>query len=226
MTNALRIAARPRASLTALTAALAMLAGAGCASPTRSSAATTASPSARPSAPPIGALAGYAGRPLVVFPLQRVTGDSATTGTSGDSLRRVFDDALLSAARDKGVSRGWALAADLERSARRNPGFVADPHALTVGGLASRRSGDGVSGPLGGEVRGTVALHDARFAVVPHLLKVATSAIGRTATLSLVVIDARLAQVAWRGDVAGEGATDAAAIVSAADRMAALFVAP
>jgi hypothetical protein len=188
----------------------------------------SASPGATPTpsaaAAPSGALAAYAGHPLAFFPLQRVTGDS--TGVAADSLRQRFDDAVASAARGAGVATGWAMAAELERSARRNPGFVTDPRTLSIGGLASRRPDDEISGALGGELRSAVALHDARFAVVPFLLRVAADGGARRATVSLVVVDARTARVVWRSEAAGVGASDVLATAVAAEHVAALFVAP
>jgi len=200
---------------------VALAASAACAS--HPAAATGAAPAPAVTATQAGALAAYAGHPLAVFPLQRVSDSSAA---APDSLRQRFDDAFAAAARAHGVASGWAMAAELERSARRNPGYVTDPRALTIAGLASRRSDDGLTAQLGGEVRAAVALHDARYAVVPHLLRFAPDGAGRGATASVVVIDARLARVVWRADVAARSADDATATTAVAERVAALFVAP
>ncbi len=210
-------------------AALALLLGASCATAPAGAAGAPApgtaaeavpTPARATAATHDGELAAYAGHPFVVYPLQRVTTESELAAP--DSLRAVFDRALAAAVKSRGVGGGWALAADLERSARRNAGYVSDPHALSVAGLAAVRVGDPVSGTIAGELRGAVALHDARVALVPYAMRV-----GPRTSVSISVVDARLARVLWRGEVAVDAATAGAGptVEAAADRVASLFVA-
>jgi len=47
-----------------------------------------------------------------------------------------FDDEFAFAIRDRGLKVQWAFPPDLARSARRNPGYTADPYELTLAPLA------------------------------------------------------------------------------------------
>src|SRR5690606_10499388 len=117
------------------------------------------------------------------------------------------------------------------RTARRNPTYVADPDALAVNSLARLRPGDALLEPLASELRGLVALGDARHVLLPVELRAQPAEGDPPGTarmvLLLAAVDARLSQLLWMGPIAGDPATafNAAAVESVAAKLADLVVA-
>jgi hypothetical protein len=152
---------------------------------------------------------------IVVAPAQRLRGaDSvgwaAAVGPAADYLRLV-DDEIAFALRERNVGAAWVFPAQLAAVARRNAPVAADPYALHVAPLLAPppRSGGPteVVDPLAAQARSLVALHDARYLLVPAELRferVAAPAGAARAVLHLAVVDARLARVRWAGAVASD----------------------
>ena len=169
----------------------------------------------------------------MVFPVQTLRASVAEwtdkIGASRTYLGAV-DDEIAFAARERAFPGKWAYAADLARSARRNPGHASDPYALTLAPLAaSERNPDVmIAEPLAGQLRTLAGLHDARYALVPTELRIAPdSAGGGRAVLHLALVDVRQARVAWKGDVASDvvRAFSPAVAAGVAGRVADLFTA-
>jgi hypothetical protein len=93
---------------------------------------------------------------------------------------------------------------------RRNPAFGADPYALSAEGLRAgvRRSNANLGEPLASQVRSLIALTDARFAIVPVEVRFvpAPADSGTRAILRVALLDGRLSQITWAGDVATDPA--------------------
>ena len=192
-------------------------------------------------APRPGVLATFVGQPLVIVPTQRLqlaNGAPSWAPQPADArgYLAALDDEIVAALRDRGVVGHWVLPEQVVRSARRNPTFASDPHALSVEPLLPRaRSGGAASeiaDPLRSQLRAITALsEDARFVLVPVELRFerapAGPAAGR-AVLHLALVDTRLAQVRWTGDVASDDASSLSPAVAAslADRVATLAAAP
>jgi hypothetical protein len=143
----------------------------------------------------------------------------------------MIDSAIVAELAARGTGRTWTMPHVLVRTARRNPAFATDPHALSAEALRHgvRRTNPRLGEPLASQMRSLVALTDARHALIPVELRFeATSAGAGRALLRLVLVDARLAEIQWAGDVSMEDALpDASEIAGAlAKRVAELFVAP
>lgn len=138
------------------------------------------------------------------------------------------DDEIAFAVRDHGVKGQWAFPADLARSARRNPGYTADPYNIAVDALTPvERDADKIIGePLAGQLRAFAGLFNARYALVPVDLRLVPDASGGRASLHLVVVDTRAARLTWKGDVSGDGVKNFTPAVAAglAGRVADLFI--
>ena len=230
-------------SVTALVSALLCAACAsapsGGAAPGSAAAADTTA--GRAIVPRPGVLATFVGQPLVIVPTQRLQLANgapawAPQPAGARGYLAALDDEIVAALRDRGVVGHWVLPEQVVRSARRNPTFASDPHALSVEPLLPRaRSGGAASeiaDPLRSQLRAITALsEDARFVLVPVELRFerapADPAAGR-AVLHLALVDTRLAQVRWTGDVASDDASSLSPAVAAslADRVATLAAAP
>jgi hypothetical protein len=188
--------------------------------------------------PDVRPLAPFAGQRVAVLPAQRLRpADSAAWGARVPAPRAylgVVDSALAATLAERGLATAWALHSDVVRSARRNATHAADPYALAVNPLLpSRRPAPtpDVPEPLATQLRTLVALNDARYALVPVELRFerqpGPAGAGR-AVLRLAVLDARSAQIAWAGDVAGDTASalTPALAASAAVHFADLVAAP
>ena len=179
-------------------------------------------PAAEPTPPPLAALAAQR---IVVVPTQRLReagalGWLAQAGVPRDYLAG-FDAAIAAALAERGAGGSWVMPQDVLRSARRNPTYATDPYALAVSSLEpSRRPPPRdapLAEPLASQLRAIVALGDARYVLLPVELRFervtppAGAAVeggteGGRAVLRVALVDARLAQVRWAGDVASEGA--------------------
>jgi hypothetical protein len=196
----------------------------------------TASPEAATDAQPARPLASLATQAVALVPAQYLrAGDSASAGAGLGPSRQVLaslDSAIVAELDARGTARMWVMPEALTRSAKRNPAFTSDPHALSAETLRSgvRRTNPRLGEPLASQMRSLVALTDARFGLIPVELRFEPQPGGATrAMLRLVLIDARLAQIAWAGDVTSDVATpitSAAIVAGLARRVADLLVAP
>ena len=197
-------------SLTRLkrTALAATLAGAtACAS-----AATTPREQEAPPPSPAAPLAVMAGRPVLVLPVQYVTfSDSLSRSLQlplADQYLAALDDSIATALGDRGL-RSWTFARAITASARRNAGMTADPHAVAAERLRRlvRAGDDPLSEPLASQIRSLVALGDARYVVLPAMLRLDNRVAGARGSLLVYLIDARTSRIQWSGEVSGEGTT-------------------
>jgi hypothetical protein len=177
-----------------------------------------------------GALAPLASEALVVLPVQSLrVSVPEWTEKVGDprAYLSTVDDEIAFAVRERGVKGQWAFPPDLARSAKRNPGYTADPYNIAVSALApvERDAEKIIAEPLAGQLRAFAALFNARYALVPVEMQLVPDSAGGRATLHLVVIDTRAASLTWKGDVPGDGVRNFTPAVAAgiAGRVADLF---
>jgi hypothetical protein len=143
-----------------------------------------------------------------------------------------LDSAIVAELDARGTARLWVMPEALTRSAKRNPAFNSDPHALSAEALRAgvRRTNPRLGEPLASQMRSLVALTEARFRLIPVELRFEPQPAGATkAILRLVLVDARLAEIAWQADVTTDVAspiTSAAIVTGLARRVADLLVAP
>jgi hypothetical protein len=175
-------------------------------------------------------LAQYAATKVAVVPVQFYRADTLAWATPPSaSIRAAFDSLLSEALDEHGLKGMWATPADVQRAARRNAMYAADPRNL---GAFSVRNGTGKDGaitdPLAGNLRRVVALHDARYVLMPVELRVAGGAGAAHLEVRLLLVDARLNTALWQVDLQGDRspAYAPALLQALATRIADLVVAP
>ena len=165
--------------------------------------ATAAAPS-----PDVRPLAALSAQHVIVVPAQRFSNASgiAIQGSARELLD-ALDGEIASVLGERGVRGMWAFASDVARSAQRSPTLAPDPRTLAVNELAldRRKAGALLTEPLASQLRALVALHDARYALVPVELRIQPLGAGSArGVLRAALVDARQSQVRWAGDVAGD----------------------
>lgn len=181
------------------------------------------------------ALAALATQPVALTPAQYVRGGDSTGWASrigpAPAFLRSLDSAIANELLSRGTARTWVTAEALGRSARRNPAFTSDPYALSAESLRHgvRRTNARLGEPLASQMRSLVALTEARHALVPVEVRFEPATNGAVRViLRLALIDARLAEIQWAGDVWTEEALPTVPDIAAAlaDRVADLIAAP
>lgn len=181
---------------------------------------------------PVRPLAVFATQRLVVVPTGRVRADSLGWVAPGSArqVARQLDSALALVLDDRGLAQRWVLPAALVRTFERNRSYAADPYLLSIEPVRSPKfvTGERYGEPLSSQLRTMVALEqDTRFVLMPIELRYEAAGATARGVLKLALLDPRLAQAVWVGDVAGGFAsTPAAAHASVASRIVDLFVAP
>lgn len=187
------------------------------------------------------ALAGLATVPVIVTPAQSIrAGDPmgwATRTRSRDFLRGL-DGEIAFVLRERGIDSVWKLPERLAADLRRNPSLGVNLGALASTPLADPtiKIGQRVGDPLLSQLRTLVALHDGRHALLPVEVRFIPEGTSPTAgqpttgraVLRLVLVDARLGEVRWVGDVRSDVTTNPSKAVEAtlAQRVADLIAAP
>jgi hypothetical protein len=176
---------------------------AGCASPRQAEQSSDIALAARR---PLELLAGQS---VLVLPTQYLSFGDSLDWKSAVTRRAEFiaglDDEIGFALGERGLSRKWTYASEISRVARANSSMVADPHALSAESLRGPTKVDQhLPDILGTQIRTLLALENGRFVLLPVELKTASSNGTGVAVLKLVLIDGKLANVKWVGEVASE----------------------
>jgi hypothetical protein len=191
----------------------------------------------RPTATPARPLAGIAAQRVVVAPALVVReGDPAGWAARIPRLReflRVLDDEIAAALADRGLGQAWVFPDQLWRGHSRNPSLGVDPYRLATQPLRGARLavGERLPEPLASQLRALVAVHDSRLVLLPIEVFFdvdRAGGTGRTA-LRLALVDARLAEIRWLGDVTAQRRgtePDRAQLTDVATRLADLVTAP
>jgi hypothetical protein len=154
-------------------------------------------------------LAGMVGQHVVVLPTHYLRPDSigwAQRVSRPKETLAALDSAIERTLATHGFSANWAFPPALARSARRNAGYVADPYSLAGERLRplARTTDDGLHEPLASQIRGIVAMNDARYAIFPVELRFESSGAGMARpVLRVALLDGRTSTVRWAGDVRG-----------------------
>ncbi len=173
-------------------------------------------------------LSAFAGRAVVVLPLQQVSEGPSVSSSHTDlatAFRQTVDYEIRFAFGEVPPSR-WIFAPAIVASAKRNAGMTADPTKLAVEGLTEKlpEPGESISETLRTQVRQLIALTDARYVLLPASVRFYEQRQSgtRRATMRVVLIDARLAQVRWAEDLSTEPAPalNRAAAAALASRLA------
>jgi hypothetical protein len=175
---------------------------AACASP-------SGGPESSPIAAPIRPLASLITQQVVVTPLNSLREVDALGWAQQIPRSRLFmrdfDDALEAELGARGLKSRWVFPDALVRAGRINPAYAVDPYTIA----ASPLRGDKVAAdarladPLASQLRTMIALQEsARVILIPVELRFDKMADGRgVAVVRLALVDGRLSEVRWMGDV-------------------------
>lgn len=184
-----------------------------------------------------------AARPLAQLAALRVIVTPAHSLRSGDALGwgarlprsrdylKSLDSALVAALSDRGLQSQWIWPADLVRAQRGSPTYAADPYTLAANPLrgAEVKSGAKLGDPLVTQLRTMVALQEARMVLLPVELRFEKDSTGAgLAVLRVALVDARVGEVRWTGDVRSDPSPTLtpAVLTSLAAHFADLIAAP
>ncbi|MFN2637014.1 MAG: hypothetical protein ABR585_08310 [Gemmatimonadaceae bacterium] len=175
-----------------------------------------------------------AGQEIVVFPVQYL-GSTDTLGwfqhiTDRAAFLATLDDQIEAELTARGLGRSWTFGREVERASKLNSILGADARSLSAEWLRGRILPEqAVRDPLASQVRALVGLKGQRYALLPVELRLQNLGVGTgVAILRVVMIDARLAQIRWVGEVSSEPMPtfSAALATSVARHFADLVVAP
>ena len=162
-----------------------------------------------PLAAPVRPLAALVAQQVIVAPLNNLREADALGWTQqiprSREFMRTFDDALEAELGARGLNSRWVYPVALVRASRSNPSYAVDPYALAAGPLRGDRVvvGTRLVDPLATQMRTMIALQEsARAVLLPLELRFDRTADGQgVAVLRLALIDGRVGEVRWIGDV-------------------------
>ena len=184
-------------------------------------------------APGARTLAAYGTQRVALVPVGGARFDSlgwvSQLGGATVVARRV-DTLIANALSMRGIGRSWILPQELVRSYERNRNYATDPYQLSVSPLRANTfvAASTYGEPLSSQLRTMIALQDdIRVVLVPAEVRFERVGAGGRAILRTALLDARLAQARWVGDVQSDiVSSPRGALESVAGRFADLFLAP
>jgi hypothetical protein len=155
-----------------------------------------------------GQLERYAGSKVMVFPVQSLpivepSSWRAALGTP-NALLASADTAIETAITGRGLGGLWIFPPALQRSAKRNPTYLTDPYVVRVApaiNASVRKRDTPIPEPAASQIRALAGVNDARYALVPLELRFGRVGEEARAIMRLAVVDARLTQVVWMGEI-------------------------
>lgn len=175
-----------------------------------------------------------AGSEIVVFPVQYLSSTDTIGWQQQIPNRAAFlaalDDQIEAALNARGVGQSWTFGSEIERASKLNSILMTDARSLSAEWLRGRVLPETtVRDPLASQVRGLVGLKGQRYALLPVELRLANRGAGMgVAILRVVMIDSRMAQIKWAGEVTSDPmkTVSPALTASVATHFADLVVAP
>jgi hypothetical protein len=191
-------------------------------------------PETKPSPVVLRPLERMAAQQIVVLPVQYLSATDTLGWQQQVPNRAAFlaalDDQIEAAFTARGLGRAWTFGREVERSSKLNSILITDARSLSAEWLRGRVLPEtAVRDPLASQVRGLVGLKGSRYAILPVELRFENYGNGMgVAILRLVMMDSRLAQIRWVGEVASDPARTLSPAVTAsvASHFADLVVAP
>ena len=170
------------------------------------------------------ALSGTEGQSIVVTPVLyiRQNDPPLNWGRAIDKPRdymRHTDSLIETSLTQRAPHSHFVFAEQIERQRVRNPGYIADPYALSGAQLLPSvyRPGTPIQEPLAGELRTLIDFQEtARYVLIPVEIHYTNGAnpqapppppgavVTAQAVLRVVLYDARATTVLWQGDVVGD----------------------
>lgn len=185
---------------------------------------------------PVRPLAALVAQQVIVAPTHSLRevdalGWTAQIPRSREYLRQL-DEAIGAELAARGLTTQWIYPAALVRASRANPSYAVDPYALAAGPLKAPSviPGTRLGDPLATQLRTMVAMQDrARPVLLPVELRFDKDTSGNgVAVLRVALIDGRLGEVRWIGDVRSKPSPTLSRdlVTSVANRFADLITAP
>jgi hypothetical protein len=185
---------------------------------------------------PVRPLAALVAQQVIVAPTHSLRevdplGWTAQIPRSREYLRQL-DDAIDAELAARGLTTQWVYPDALVRASRANPSYAVDPYALAAAPLKASNviAGTKLGDPLATQLRTMIALQDrARPVLLPVELRFDKDAAGNgVAVLRVALIDGRLGEVRWIGDVRSNPSPTLSRdlVTSVANRFADLITAP
>lgn len=177
----------------------------------------------KPPEPSEHALAGLAAQHVAVLPTYAIKlGTSGPLDMKPVDFERTLDADIPAAFEERGIKKAWLFPPELRTSYRRNSSYAADPDNFALEPLRSPMLAidTRLPEPLASQVRTLVALHDdTRLVLVPLELKLepvpGQTGPGGRGVLRVVLLDARLSNVRWIGDITSDPAPVFGAAITA-----------
>jgi len=151
-----------------------------------------------------------AGQQLIVLPVQYL----ASTDTLGwqqqipnrAAYLAALDDQIEAVMAARGLGKAWVFGREVERASKLNSILMTDARSLSAEWLRGRVLPETtVRDPLAQQVRGLVGLKGSRYALLPVELRLENRPGGTgVAILRVVMIDSRMAQIRWVGEVVSD----------------------
>jgi hypothetical protein len=147
---------------------------------------------------------------------------------------RSLDDAIVTELAARGLGTHWIYPPALLRASRASPSYAVDPYSLGAGALKNPNvvGGTRLGDPLATQLRTMVALQEsARAVLLPvelHFERDGDKRDQGVAVLKVALIDGRLGEVRWIGDVRSEPSPTFSPVLvtSLANKFADLITAP
>jgi hypothetical protein len=175
-----------------------------------------------------------AGQDIIVFPVQYLSSTDSLGWQQQIPNRAAFlaalDDQIEAVFSARGLNKAWTFGREVERASKLNSILMTDARSLSAEWLRGRVLPETtVRDPLQAQVRGLVGLKGSRYALLPVEVRLENRAGGTgVAILRVVMIDARMAQIRWVGEVVSDPmkTLSPALTASVARHFADLVVAP
>ncbi len=147
-----------------------------------------------------------AGQQVLVLPVQYISFLDSLSWAQSVPNRSAYlarlDTVIASTLTARGLGGAWTFGPEVARAARLNSILMPDARALSAEWLRGRLLPDQtVRDPLASQVRSLVGLKGSRYALLPVEVRFEGKGGTGVAILRLVMIDSRLAQVRWAGEV-------------------------
>jgi hypothetical protein len=141
-----------------------------------------------------------AGQEMLVLPVQYLSSTDSLGWMRNIPNRAVFLDELDAKIEQELTARGlgsaWTFGREVERASKLNSILMTDARSLSAEWLRGRPPQDlAVRDPLASQVRGLVGLKGSRYALLPVELRLSSKGGTGVATLRVVFIDSRMAQI-------------------------------
>ena len=164
---------------------------------------------------PVRPLAALVTQQVIVTPLNALREVDALGWTQqiprSREFMRAFDTALATELGARGLATRWVYPAALVLAGRSNPSYSIDPYAIAAASLrgANVVVGTRLGDPLASQLRTMVALQEsARPVLIPVELWFDRTPEGQgVAVLRLALVDGRVGEVRWIGEVRGTPAS-------------------